>query len=1192
MRASHYTTNVSLAENSTLSSNVVRNQGIVSLPYTPELIIEQPYASQTENVNPFNVFTFIGTIELNPSSDDWVDTETAPAQIQQVEGNFQQTLRDLNADQNGFAPAVWGAWQEDWSGARTTVSGGEWVGWVGPLGRLIPAFGTRTTSTTGIIERRTGTQQRVVASFEQRSLGSRVINRRNIQFIRSRNVAIKAERLKPLTRFYSFFDNVAVSSYITPKIIEIIKDPTQDARTNNTPFQIGETVRGWRASDSRTAETAIFSAKIVAPNNGYKGNPYTDIDLPESYSSQTAYINIDVDGMATQVDDEFFGNIEVGMILIGQSSGAAAIVRDRRLLTDRKGTFRGCFFIPRPAISANPRWETGRRTFKLTVSETNETGLPGSTNSSNAQTTYEASGVLETLQETILSIRNAEVVTEQLNEQRTTSRTRAEQVEIGWWDPLAQSFLISERGGMYLDSVEIFFATKDENIPVSVQIREMQNGIPTNKILPFSTTTVYPDDVEISENASIPTRFTFPAPVYISETIEYCFVVFTDSNSYTCWISEMGQIDITGDRTISAQPYAGVLFKSQNASTWSPNQLQDLKFRIYRAKFAPLEGKLVVNNSSLGLGNGGVLRLRENPIITYKPDQVLTLNDDTSLYTLGARIYQQTSNASATVVSIDTVSNPHKITITDIDGAFLQGSDVGGTILYPLISSQSIGTLNVSTTAGVLTGNFSVGKLITGQTSGATAYVTNWNVATGVLTVNYVSKQFTDGETITQTNPSVSTVLNTSSYAGDSLQKFPSTTPTYSEATKKITVLHSNHCMHDYSNNVIISGVRSEISSTVLRQAISDSDTTLSVGDAGAFHKKIGGFSLTDDNPGYVKINNEIIAYTAISSDGFTITVKTSGGRGAGGTTAAAHAVGSVVECYNLDGIPLTQINKTHTSLSNPTLDSYDLSTGFVANVGIVSGGTTATATQNIGYEALTPNVATVVLPDTAIISRINTTSGTSIDDRTPDEPSFINDNSYNQITLNEINELPSQALILSNINESSKLAGQKSFTMEMLLSSTKDTLSPIIDLDRCSLITTTNRINNPTNWEDAILAVGDPHDAVYITRMISLDNQVSRSLKVMFDAYRPNDTQIRVLYRVVPVGFTGDENNLLWTFFNEDGGPDSQVSPVSDLVFKAYDYNESGLEFTKFQIKIVLSSPNQARVPQIKYFRAIATAT
>ena len=53
----------------------------------------------------------------------------------------------------------------------------------------------------------------------------------------------------------------------------------------------------------------------------------------------------------------------------------------------------------------------------------------------------------------------------------------------------------------------------------------------------------------------------------------------------------------------------------------------------------------------------------------------------------------------------------------------------------------------------------------------------------------------------------------------------------------------------------------------------------------------------------------------SISSDNQTITINE---RGLASTTAVTHADESIVECYNLDGIPLTEINKTHTGILNP----------------------------------------------------------------------------------------------------------------------------------------------------------------------------------------------------------------------------------------------------------------------------------
>ena len=105
----------------------------------------------------------------------------------------------------------------------------------------------------------------------------------------------------------------------------------------------------------------------------------------------------------------------------------------------------------------------------------------------------------------------------------------------------------------------------------------MENGYPTKDILPFSDVTIDPSQVELSDNAAIPTRFTFQSPVYIKQSIEYCFVLLSDSNEYKVWISRMGDIDVIRTRTISEQPYAGVFFKSQNASTWTADQYEDLE---------------------------------------------------------------------------------------------------------------------------------------------------------------------------------------------------------------------------------------------------------------------------------------------------------------------------------------------------------------------------------------------------------------------------------------------------------------------------------------------------------------------------------------------------------------------------------------------------------------------------------------
>ena len=114
LRPSHYTTNVALQYSTSLSANLVwwRSNpalggkiggNVLTLPYEEDPIIVQPYASRMENVNPFNVFTFIGRIDLLPASDDWTDTRRVPARVTTIEGNFRATRERLGTNNRGFA---------------------------------------------------------------------------------------------------------------------------------------------------------------------------------------------------------------------------------------------------------------------------------------------------------------------------------------------------------------------------------------------------------------------------------------------------------------------------------------------------------------------------------------------------------------------------------------------------------------------------------------------------------------------------------------------------------------------------------------------------------------------------------------------------------------------------------------------------------------------------------------------------------------------------------------------------------------------------------------------------------------------------------------------------------------------------------------------------------------------------------
>ena len=1217
LRPSHFTTNVPLEFNLSASSNVVKTKGnMVCLPYEDQVVITQPYASRVENVNPFNVFTFIGRIDLTPASDDWVDIKRLPARVENVEGDFSAVARDLQIDQNGFAPIQWGSWQTNWTGeslqstsrwrnrSGSFSAGGRRLGRLGHgQGRQALFVHERRTWRVVNNQARQGVRTKVVPKIERKSLGDSQLSQSVIPWIRSRNVSFNVDRMKPRTRFYAFFDGVNVTNYLTPKVIELIKSSTADPQTNETPFVVGETVIG---------STSGCRHKVAAANDGYKTDPYGvgQATLAESYASQTGYLNIDTSVAAESVNPNYFGNVNVGEVLVGQTSGARAKVRDRRILTDNIGNVQGTFFIPNPGNDSNPRWATGTRSVRFTTSETNSKGS-GEVDSA-ADTTYSAQGTLKVVRENILAIRNAELVKDTVSDERTVITTRSETRQVGWYDPLAQSFIVDEEGGMFLTSVDIFFKTKDANIPISCQIRTMENGYPTKDILPFSDTTISPDTIELSDNAAIASKFTFRSPVYIKSSTEYALILLSDSNEYQVWISRMGDIDVTGTRTISEQPYAGVLFKSQNASTWTADQYEDLKFNVYRAKFTSMAGVAMLNNGELGRGNGGIHNLIENPILTLKPKQTLLLpvgqNYD---FTVGARITQSPSGASGTIKEFDAVSDPEKITISDISGSFAAGFlDANNDPFQGLASSQSVVTIVLS---AIYNGVFEAGDVVTGSTSAAVATVTSYTAGTNTLVMNYVTKAFDSSDTLSEPGGTSATITSIV-YSGDSYTAYPTQAPSFPEDDKEISIQHRNHGMHQRANNVELTGVISEVPPTTLTSTLSAGATSIQLQDASQFHAIIGGAAIGNLNQGYIKIEDEIIQYSAISTNGQVLTVATSG-RGASGTADVEHASGTEVLCYNLDGIPLTEINKVHTKISCPWIDSYMIHIDHVATNGIRGGGADVWGSQNVQFETLTPTISTMVLPDTEILARVNTTSGTSVGSggggssaQPRDSNSFINNGQYIDIVLNEQNNFNLPQLICSKINEQNKLDGNKSLTMSLDLTTEKDQLSPMIDLDRLSLITTTNRINwwpggpQPygqiaqidTTQDVSTQPSGDQNDAVYITRLARLGSE-ARSIKVDYQITRHPSTEVRVYFRTFKTGDNADPNTTDWALIGDPvktNAAQYDDTATDEPLWKDISYEKRGLTFNAFQLKIVMRSWSQARVPLIADLRAIALAS
>ena len=427
-----------------------------------------------------------------------------------------------------------------------------------------------------------------------------------------------------------------------------------------------------------------------------------------------------------------------------------------------------------------------------------------------------------------------------------------------------------------------------------------------------------------------------------------------------------------------------------------------------------------------------------------------------------------------------------------------------------------------------------------------------------------------------------------------------------------LKILHPHHGMYAATNNVTIADVKSG-ASTTLNGAITAAATSITLTSGTNFDDTSGKYSRDASSVYYIKIDDEIISYETISGTDIT-----SATRAANSTTAATHANGATVELYQLHKVPLYDINKTHTAIGNIGIDSYTITlatTPVVDGAGSISsfGDSVVTATENNQYDVSNTNMGLLTPARTSLAAGFLGTTATS---PSGSETSFTKSTTSRAIPLEDNYYWNISYMVASGINETNEMSGTKSLNIPITLSSEVDALSPVIDVQRLSMLAVANKVNvidsssdvYPTSIYAAMTEPeGDNHAAIYLTKKINLENSAT-SLRVILDANREDAASIKVLYKILRVDDAFDFDEIGYKFFNDDGtvagsgGPDVTVNPSIALYqFNEYEYTagitDDGIgtslgEFISFQIKIVLRTTNSARPPRVKQLRVLALAT
>ena len=803
-----------LTFDSSNSSGYLQTGPFVTVQANNITFVNQPLASRTLNINPFNVVNFLGKIELNPKTDIWFDINRKADVLINIGGDQDAWDFVLKNLKNGGTTTEWNSWKTKWSGTTKTEERiGDGRLWQSETNNFI-----RTTETTKKKQTRTGVRTTVATETITQSIGDRIVDVSVIPYMREKSVLFTATDFKPDTVLYPFFDNTSVEPYVV-RLNRIILDSTNlqySAKTANT-----ETIRVFNNITStnnatavvvKTSNNSIFIANLVPTGNLNLPNANVIGDVSgttvriagyEHYAGRTnaatsTTITLALDASGANNEGYYANTLNSNTISVVSGTGAGqqrtissyiAATRTAtistpwsttpdansfysigRLTTTRSGDVAGVFNIP------TGTFRTGEKSFRLIDNPAGD--VPSS--STNGDASFFAQGMLQTVEETFISTIQPVLQRTSVKDTRVTTTTKVTDTPVaGWWDPLAQTFLIAPAQypqGIYVDSIRVCFKTKHDSIPVTLQLRPTVNGYPSSTIVyPYGSVTLTPDKVKVTDSPNLDdvtkyTEFVFDTPIYMLPG-EHSFVLLSNSLGYEAYVGEVGKLDLVTGLQISEQPYGGSLFRSQNGSTWTPDEQTDMLFRINRKVFstssataqflidAPSSNVLfdLVNTitSDIEVANTSInysfLSERSTggltSFIPFNAKEDYTMYDVDGRRVLNAARGNTTFILQATMSTINTDISP----VLDVTrfGAIFVDNDINN---LPLLNSG----FSITTSGSGYTANANV-TISGGGGSGANAFAVA-NVTTGNITsiiVDVPGSGYTTSPTITIGAPPV-----------------------------------------------------------------------------------------------------------------------------------------------------------------------------------------------------------------------------------------------------------------------------------------------------------------------------------------------------------------------------------------------------------------------------------------------------
>ena len=583
-----------------VSSNTLSTTGnLVTLTYTSVPYITQNVASETVNVNPFNVIGFIGYVKLEKTAASWVDFATRPDVVINDDNSLDNFVYS-----NNFSGSKWNDWAMLGFSDQTNI-----------VYTYYSASGQKlqTTSDARVKATDTGTIE-------------------NKLLVYNANTALNFELfgMRPNTPMTAYLDEINVGGYLRTYNVSSSSYTTEQLITNSNGYAKGKLfIPNDEYYKFTVGKNHLFfcndifntkTASTLAETFFYSANPPVPKQVEEPIRTSVATnvvgpvvtTETSVTGNNSSSTQEFYTDLKqnidgtpvnthttvTSIAITAASSGGGRLGGSTDYQSAVKDATGQSTYTP-PSYNDVVNNVTVARptpTFTSTSVGANATavnyidslyrevlGRAPDAGGMNYWTTVAAGGAsLDFIGSAFV---NAAKAGSDANDK--TNATNNCQVS----DPIAQTFFVNRftnPDGIFVSSIDIYFATKDSSgIPVTLELRPTVNGYPhSEKFISGSQVTLNPSSVNLPTNPNVPvaTTFTFESPIYL-EPGEYSFVVKANSDEYTVYIGTIGQQRLDGVGPIVSQPYIGSFFKSQNASTWTAEQNSDICFVLRQCRF-------------------------------------------------------------------------------------------------------------------------------------------------------------------------------------------------------------------------------------------------------------------------------------------------------------------------------------------------------------------------------------------------------------------------------------------------------------------------------------------------------------------------------------------------------------------------------------------------------------------------------